>query len=84
MNRMDRREFIQGVRAALAAGMAASVPLRIANAQARRKMTISLNCGAIGVKATQIEAIEHAVRHGFESVEPLGRFLEMEIGRAHV
>lgn len=37
-----------------------------------RKMTISLSPGAIGVKATQEQAIEFAHYYGFEAVEPYG------------
>jgi sugar phosphate isomerase/epimerase len=36
----------------------------------RRRMTIDLICGNLGVKATQREAIDLARRHGFESVFP--------------
>lgn len=37
-----------------------------------RKITISLSPGAIGVKATQEQAIEFAHYYGFEAVEPYG------------
>ena len=39
-------------------------------------MTMDLVCGAIGVSATQREAIELAARHGFESVEAHGDYLD--------
>lgn len=38
-------------------------------------MSIQLSCGAIGVKASQIEAIDYAARFGFDSVDADGRFL---------
>jgi len=38
-------------------------------------MTLCLNPGAIGVRASQLEAVELAHRHGFESVEPQGEYL---------
>lgn len=40
----------------------------LAEATPARKMTIDLVCGSIGVSASQIEAIDLAARHGFESV----------------
>jgi len=40
-----------------------------------RKMTISLSPGAIGVKATQEQAIEFAHFYGYEAVEPYGETL---------
>ena len=38
-------------------------------------MSLHLSCGAIGVKATQIEAIDYAARFGFDSVDADGRYL---------
>ena len=46
--------------AATSTGLAASNP--------KRKFTVDLRWGSIGVKATQTEAIELAAKHGFESV----------------
>src|SRR5687768_792724 len=43
-----------------------------AEAGAKRRMTINLMPGMIGVRANQRELIELAHGHGFESVEPLG------------
>ena len=40
-----------------------------------RKMTINLVCSNIGVSANQVEAIDLAQRHGFESVEAYGGYL---------
>ncbi len=41
----------------------------------RRKFTMDLVCGSIGVSASQQEAIELAARHGFESVGADGQYL---------
>jgi sugar phosphate isomerase/epimerase len=63
-----RRDFLAGV---LGGGLAAVLG-RTAPADGapvpRRRMTIDLVCGNLGVKATQREAIDLARRHGFESV----------------
>jgi sugar phosphate isomerase/epimerase len=40
-----------------------------------RRMTMSLAPGSIGVQADQMQAIDLAHRHGFESVEPYGAHL---------
>jgi sugar phosphate isomerase/epimerase len=77
-----RRDFLAGMLGGLAAGLgrtarAAEPPVR------RRRMTIDLVCGNLGVKATQREAIDLAHRHGFESVFPdageLGRISDPEL-----
>ncbi|HXK01439.1 MAG TPA: sugar phosphate isomerase/epimerase family protein [Verrucomicrobiae bacterium] len=60
-----RRMFV----AAGAAGLASSL---LARAQG---MSLHLSCGAIGVKATQTEAIDYAARFGFDSVDADGRYL---------
>jgi sugar phosphate isomerase/epimerase len=49
--------------------------LRAADARRKRKFTMALGCGAIGVQATAREAIELASRFGFEAVEPAADFL---------
>jgi sugar phosphate isomerase/epimerase len=68
--RPGRRDFLAGM---LGGGLAAAFG-RTAQAEAppvrRRRMTIDLVCGNLGVKATQREAIDLAQRHGFESVFP--------------
>jgi sugar phosphate isomerase/epimerase len=40
----------------------------------KRKMTICLTPGSIGVSANQMEAVALAQRHGFEAVEPFGGY----------
>lgn len=66
---MNRREFLGHAAAAGALLAPNGVP---AAAAPKRAMTIDLCCGRIGVKASQRQAIDHAHRHGFESVEPSG------------
>src|SRR6185503_498945 len=64
-----RRDFLtRVVGGAVAAAFAR--PTSAAEPPARRRMTIDLICGNLGVKATQREAIDLAHRHGFESVFP--------------
>ena len=78
MNDRGRRDFLaglvtSGVAAALGqpAGAAADgAAPSTAESTVRRRMTIDLICGNLGVKATQREAIDLAQRHGFESVFP--------------
>jgi len=64
-----RRDFLTGM---LAGGLAAALgrTARADEPPVRRRMTIDLVCGNLGVKATQREAIDLAQRHGFESVFP--------------
>src|SRR3954453_12293109 len=38
-------------------------------------MSIHLSCGALGIKASQTEAIDYAARYGFDSVDAHGRYL---------
>lgn len=62
--RVNRRAFLAGLAAApLVAGAAP------------RRMRMNLACGAIGVKATQLEVIDFAHRYGFEAVEPKPDYL---------
>jgi sugar phosphate isomerase/epimerase len=75
MKESNRREFIgDAARTGAALSVALAGTARPAKG-ARRKMTIALTPGSIGVKANQREAIELAARHGFESVEPYAREL---------
>src|SRR5689334_5247356 len=61
-----RRVFV----AAGVAGLASSL---LARAQG---MSLHLSCGALGVKASQAEAIEYASRFGFDSVDADGAYLQ--------
>lgn len=38
-------------------------------------MLIHLSCGALGIKATQTEAIDYAAKYGFDAVDADGRYL---------
>jgi len=44
-------------------------------ASPKRKFTMDLVCGAIGVRANQLEAIQLAHKYGFESVAPSAHYL---------
>lgn len=71
MKTTNRRQFLQA--AGAAAALAATAPASRASASegpVRRKFTIDLNCGMIGVKASLVEAIRWAKQYGFESVAP--------------
>ncbi|MGJ5820533.1 sugar phosphate isomerase/epimerase family protein [Paludibaculum fermentans] len=57
---MTRREMLAATTALVPAAMASG----------RTRMTIQLDCGSIGVKASQPEALAYAARFGFESVTP--------------
>jgi len=72
VNSINRRNMI-----AVSAGAIALSPIgRILNASpaatsaATRRFTKDLNWGAIGVRATQLQAIDYAAKHEFESVSP--------------
>ncbi len=69
----DRRQFIRSAAATALAGVAFSSD--IFARQGSRKMTMALSCGAIGVSASQREAVDLASKHGFESVEADGSYL---------
>ncbi len=77
MNLINRRHMI-----AASAGAIALTPVaRMLNASpaatltAKRRFTKDLNWGAIGVRATQLEAIDLAAKYSFESVSPNAGFL---------
>jgi sugar phosphate isomerase/epimerase len=80
-NPLTRREALKGFATGILA--ASTLPLFAAQSPANRRMTINLICGMIGAKANQLEAIELAHAHGFESVEAMGgdlaRLSEAEI-----
>jgi len=59
-------------RAFLAAGAAGLATSLLARAQG---MSLHLSCGAIGVKASQTEAIDFAARFGFDSVDANAAYL---------
>src|SRR5205809_3556412 len=63
---MNRRKFLIGAAAALASGKASPFS---------RGMQIHLSCGALGIKATQREAIDYAAKYGFDVVDADGNYL---------
>ncbi len=72
--KFTRREFLSSA-GTLSALAALGVISSSAAPSARRKMTICLSCGAIGVSADLREAIRLAQQYGFESVEPSAEYL---------
>jgi sugar phosphate isomerase/epimerase len=62
---LTRRTFL----AAGAAGLASTLLGRT------QGMSLHLSCSAIGVKGSQLEAIDYAARFGFDSVDADGRYL---------
>lgn len=69
MNNIARRDFLCGS-VAFTGFALLSGARSLAGPGRKRKMTLDLACGRIGVRAGQREAIELAHRHGFESVVP--------------
>jgi sugar phosphate isomerase/epimerase len=62
----SRRKFLIGAAAALASTKAATFS---------RGMRMHLSCGALGIKATQREAIDYAAKYGFDAVDADGNYL---------
>jgi sugar phosphate isomerase/epimerase len=77
MKPLNRRKFIQSSALGSLAGPAllTSRETGWSGEMPKRKMTMDLVCGNIGVSANQREAIELASRHGFESVGADGGYL---------
>jgi sugar phosphate isomerase/epimerase len=71
---MDRRDFLH---MGLMGPVAIAAGRRTAQAKnpSKRKFTLCLTPGSIGVQAGQEEVIDLAVEYGFESVEPMGGYL---------
>jgi len=76
MSDYTRRKFLQTTAAVglAGAGFGPFVSTAVA-AEKKRKFTMDLVCGAIGVAADQRKAIRLAQQYGFESVGPDGGFL---------
>ena len=78
MTGLNRRSFLKTATAAGLAGAGLAAPPRPAHAggqKRKRKFTMNLACGSIGVRAEPRETIRLAHRFGFESVDPPGGFL---------
>lgn len=77
MTHINRRGFlhtsaVSGIAAIGATYFASDAALAAAP---KRKFTMDLVCGAIGVRANQLEAIRLAHKYGFESVAPSAQYL---------
>lgn len=73
---MRRRQFLQGtLLATLSAGVSPNVLGQATAKEKKRKFTIDLTPGAVGIKADLPTVIEFAERFGFESVQPNGGYL---------
>ena len=74
---LNRRQFVKTIATTSMVGAAlmTQLPRSLGQDAPKRKMTVDLVCGAIGVSASQREAIQLAARHGFESVEANGGYL---------
>jgi sugar phosphate isomerase/epimerase len=75
MSDFNRRRFVQIATALGLSGIGALGSKATAAEKPKRKFTMSLNCGMIGVRADPREAIRLAAQYGFESVEPSAQFL---------
>jgi len=75
MHYFTRRTFLRTAAAMVAGGLTVRATLAVVAPPPKRKFTMELSCGMIGVKATPREAIDLAARHGFESVAPDANFL---------
>jgi sugar phosphate isomerase/epimerase len=74
--RTTRRSFVKMAATGLV-GLAAAGDSAVHSGEPRprRKFTMCLSCGAVGVAASSREAIELAHRFGFEAVEPSAGYL---------
>ncbi len=66
---MQRRTFLKAAGTAALGAFSLSSATSAADAK-KRRFTLDLRCGAIGVKANLRESIDYAHQFGFESVEP--------------
>ena len=73
---MNRREFIKTTAGGVASlGLASSLTSTAEETKPRRKFTLSLACGMIGVSGDPHQVLNWASRFGFESIEPPVSFL---------
>ncbi len=73
MSGTTRRDFVcTASAAAVIAALSPRMPLLMA---AERKLKLCLSPGAIGVNASQVEAISLAAKYGFEAVDPNAGYL---------
>lgn len=67
---MNRRDFLHLAAGATALGTLSVHSTATAAEKKKRKFTLDLRCGSIGVKANLAQSIDYAHQFGFESVEP--------------
>ena len=67
---ISRRCFLSTSAMIAGLGQLVTTQLNAADRPLARRFYMDLSCGRIGVKATFLEAIDLAVRHGFEAVDP--------------
>src|SRR5262245_27957683 len=79
---MTRRCFLSTP--ALIAGLGQLARLNAADAPLPSRFYNDLSCSRIGVKATFLESMDLAVRHGFEAVDPdakyFGSLSDLQLG----
>lgn len=68
MHRMTRRSMVAASAASIAFAHYQAFGWESAAKNTKRKFTMDLSWGAIGVQANQIQAIKYAAQYGFESV----------------
>jgi len=83
---MNRREFLKSTVALTALAVSSSLRLDCSSEElAKRKFTMNLNVGQVGVRADPFEAIKLAQDYGYESVTPMPwhllRYSESELAR---
>lgn len=66
---MDRRNFVKSSTIAVAA-TGLGIKTNLKNYPPERKFKLALNPGLIGVKANLQEAIDYAIKYGYEAVSP--------------
>jgi len=71
---MSRRYFLSTPALIAGMGQLGMTRLNAAEAPLARRFFMDLSCGRIGVKATFLESIDLAVRHGFEGVDPDAKY----------
>jgi len=71
---ISRRYFLSTSALIAGTGQLEMTRLNAADAPLARRFFMDLSCGRIGVKATFLESIDLAVRHGFEGVDPDGKY----------
>jgi len=72
--KISRRCFFSTAAATAGLGTMGLAGFNVAAAPLVRKFYMDLSCGRIGVKATFLEAMDLAVRHGFEAVDPDAKY----------